>query len=194
MIYFTPDPSRIYIGSALNISERRIRHKYHLGKGVHKNTHLQRLYNKYGKVAFVFEVVEFINNPADLIPREQFYIDTVCPQINVLKNAGSCLGYRHSSETIEHLRKINTGKKMTHEQNRRNSNSQIGNKNARGAVRSEAHKMNLSRLKMKRVIDTSTGEILESIGVAAQIADTKYSTLYAKLSGRNRNDTNYKIL
>lgn len=35
-----------------------------------------------------------------MIEREQYYIDTLNPEYNILKIAGSPLGYKHSEETI----------------------------------------------------------------------------------------------
>lgn len=51
---------KFYIGSATSFERRVWQHKYDLRRGVHKNPHLQASWNKYGEVAFVFEIVEQI--------------------------------------------------------------------------------------------------------------------------------------
>lgn len=38
-----------------------------------------------------------------LIEREQFYIDVLAPEYNILRIAGSSLGYKHSSKSLEKM-------------------------------------------------------------------------------------------
>jgi group I intron endonuclease len=40
----------------------------------------------------------------ELIEREQFYIDTLKPEYNILKLAHSSIGYKHSMESMEKMR------------------------------------------------------------------------------------------
>lgn len=47
-----------YIGQSVSIADRWVRHCYHLNKGVHRNLHLQRAWDKYGKDQFVFEILK----------------------------------------------------------------------------------------------------------------------------------------
>ena len=49
----------------------------------------------------------------NVIKREQYYIDTFKPIYNILKVAGSALGFVHSSEAIEKIRLKATGRKHT---------------------------------------------------------------------------------
>ena len=58
-----------------------IAHASQLRRGVHENPHLLNSWKKYGYEAFEFEVVEFCEK-ADLIPREQYYLDTWRPEFN----------------------------------------------------------------------------------------------------------------
>jgi group I intron endonuclease len=48
---------------------------------------------------FVFIVFEYCDSKV-LISREQFYIDELKPEYNILKVAGSSLGYRHTDESL----------------------------------------------------------------------------------------------
>lgn len=193
-IHFTNNPTDLYIGSAINFSERKIRHKHHLKKQIHKNIHLQRIYNKYGCNSFVFEVIEVVDDFNLLIEREQYYINTLNSTLNILRLAGNCIGFRHDESTKEYLSSINKGKRMTAEQNVRNSIAQMGNKNASGAIRSIEFKKKLSLIKQKKVINTQTGTVFNSIGDAADSIGINYNTLYAKLSGININNTNLSLL
>ena len=66
---------RIYIGSSLDIAARWREHKYDLKKNQHRNNHLQNAYNKYGKDAFVYEVLEILESTDNQFKREQYWID-----------------------------------------------------------------------------------------------------------------------
>lgn len=50
---------KCYIGSSENIKRRLKDHSVYLKNNKHPSTHLQNAYNKYGKVAFVFGVIEY---------------------------------------------------------------------------------------------------------------------------------------
>lgn len=49
------------------------------------------------------EILEYCE-PENVIEREQYYLDTLKPEYNILKIAGSTLGYTHTEETREKLR------------------------------------------------------------------------------------------
>jgi hypothetical protein len=46
-----------------------------------------------------------------LIKREQYYIDVLKPEYNILKFAGSLSGFKHSIDSIERTRIVNIGRK-----------------------------------------------------------------------------------
>jgi len=68
---------------------------------------------KYGYYNFSLEVLEYCDY-SKLIIREQYYIDKLNPEYNILKIAGTNLGFKHSNisklkmslKTKEHLEKI----------------------------------------------------------------------------------------
>ena len=69
---------------------------------------------KYGYSNFSIEILEYCE-PSLVISREQYYIDLLKPEYNLLKVAGSRLGYKHTEESrlrmggkksSEHLEKI----------------------------------------------------------------------------------------
>jgi len=93
-----------YIGSAKNLLQRKRDHFKGLQTNKHGNSHLQRAYNYYGANAFLFVIVEHVEHAENLISREQHYMDTLVPQYNIARIAGSCLGIKHTPETIEKLR------------------------------------------------------------------------------------------
>lgn len=88
--------SKKYVGSAVNLKHRKATHLSCLKNNNHGNIHLQRHFNKHGNI-FEFVVLEYCKKDK-LIEREQYYIDTLTPEFNICKTAGSCLGKKHSTE------------------------------------------------------------------------------------------------
>lgn len=71
---------KIYIGSSNNFIRRKRQHISELKNIKHENPYLQKAWDKYGEKVFQWEVVEVIENPKDLIDREQFWMEklSVC--------------------------------------------------------------------------------------------------------------------
>ena len=99
----------VYIGSAVDIDRRWKNHISDLRNNKHHSGHLQNAFNKYGRPAFVFSVVELCS-PEILIEREQYYLDSQRPEYNISPTAGRPLGIKRSKETIQKMSKANTGK------------------------------------------------------------------------------------
>jgi len=64
-----------YVGSAANIRRRWKEHRTALRHGWHFNVHLQHAWDRYGKEAFEWGVIEEVHDVANLIEREQFWLD-----------------------------------------------------------------------------------------------------------------------
>lgn len=106
---------RDYIGSARRVRSRMRRHRLELRVGKHTNEHLQRAWAKYGEAQFECALVESVEHVADLLTREQFHIDARNPAFNLCRKAGSSLGIKRRPETVEKIRRANTGRKATAE-------------------------------------------------------------------------------
>jgi group I intron endonuclease len=102
-----------YVGSAMNIETRWSQHKHHLNKGNHHSIHLQHAWNKYSEDVFEFSIIE-ICFPFVLIFREQYWMDELKPEYNILPKAGSRLGAKVSDKTRAKLSEI-TKAQMTPE-------------------------------------------------------------------------------
>lgn len=100
-----------YIGSAVNLRGRWRSHLSHLRRGINSCAKLQSAWNHYGEAAFVFEIVEHVADPKDLISREQAYFDLLNPKYNICKIAGSALGVKHSEETKRKMAESHRGPK-----------------------------------------------------------------------------------
>jgi len=93
---------KTYVGSAINLSKRL--GSYFNEKELNKNPRpIQDALLKYGHLNFTLEILEYCSK-AKLLEREQFYIDLLIPDYNILKYAYSLLGFKHSEETLEKLK------------------------------------------------------------------------------------------
>ncbi len=111
---------KVYVGSAVDLKARWKAHCGLLSRGNHHSVILQNAWTKHGADQFVFEVLEIVGNKADLIRIEQEYLDRFQPfaptdGFNTCQTAGSCLGTKHSPETLEKMSKAHKGLKASPE-------------------------------------------------------------------------------
>ena len=92
--------NKMYIGSAVNLKNRKEVHISLLKHNKHHSIILQRALNKYGENNFSFELIEYVYEKKNLIEREQLWIDFFKPYYNICKIAGSSLGVKRSNEAI----------------------------------------------------------------------------------------------
>lgn len=102
----------IYVGSAKDFYKRWCIHKCMLNGDYHDNSHLQRAWNKYGAINFMFIIIEVTNK---LEEREQFWIDeTKCYDRKIGYNkrllATNNSGLKHSLSTKLKIAIKQTGK------------------------------------------------------------------------------------
>lgn len=134
---------KCYVGSTIHLDQRRKQHFSRLAHNKHVNKHLQNAYNKYGREAFEFEVLEIIDIDdsikENLLMREQFWIDNLKPAYNILPVAGSNLGYHHTEETKQKISNSTKGVKKSE------SHAKHIREGQKGRVLSEEHKAKLSQ-------------------------------------------------
>lgn len=88
-------PSRIYVGSSVNVVQRWKRHRRELAKNQHHSNKLQRHANKYGINDLEFDVLAYCPEKY-LLKEEQYWINLLHTYFNVNPIAGSRLGAKHS--------------------------------------------------------------------------------------------------
>ena len=89
---------KFYIGSSVQIESRIFKHLAQLRKSKHNNKHLQSAFALDGEDAFDFMLIETCSR-ADLLVREQHYMDTLKPEYNICRVAGNTLGVLHTPES-----------------------------------------------------------------------------------------------
>ena len=117
-----------YVGSSANIARREYDHTRQLNKQAHSNAHLQNSWNKHGEKSFEFyTLVLCAREKKSLLALEQFYINLLRPEYNLLPTAGSRLGAIHTKGTRAKM-----------------SAARMGNKNVLGYKQTDEHKENIS--------------------------------------------------
>lgn len=149
--------------------------------------------NKYGLNNFLFIILEIIDinskdMKSELIKSENKYINMYLPKYNILKNAYTSLGYKHteesrklmkenySDERREMIGKLNLGKKFTEE---------TLDKMRKAALNRLSHSEE-SKLKMvskthpiivKQINDTNIGFKFTNLKIAAKALHCSYKTI-----------------
>ena len=118
---------KCYVGSAQKLNYRLWNHKHKLIRGNHANKILQNFVNKYGIENIYFEIIEPVEIDK-LIEREQFYIDSLKPEFNILPKAGSSAGTVMSEEQKIKISENRKGILHTEETKKRISKSMKGKK------------------------------------------------------------------
>lgn len=111
---------RVYVGSSQDIHGRWAVHRHALRQGTHHARMLQRSWEKHGAGVFVFEVLEVVKIVADLLPREQHWIDSLGAYdwtrgLNGRQNASSPRGHKFSPEIRTAMSEARIGRKKTPE-------------------------------------------------------------------------------
>jgi group I intron endonuclease len=169
---------KIYIGSSFDTKKRMGVHLSRLRKNKHCNKHLQNAWNKYGEENFEFKILLYCE-PFELLRYEQWFIDNLKPEYNILPTAGSCLGVKQTSEHIEKRTKYIRGNKMSDEARHNMSLAHLGKKQTIEHIEKVAasHRgKHLSEKTKKKIGDANRGHIMsnEQKEILSKITHDKY--------------------
>jgi group I intron endonuclease len=108
----------------VDLSKRILLYYNHInGRG--RNMLINRALLKYGYSNFSLEILEYCE-PDKCIEREQYYIDRLKPEYNILKTAGSSLGYLHSDEAKQKMSEAKSGKTLSENTIKKISEAKLG--------------------------------------------------------------------
>lgn len=96
----------MYVGSAVNMPRRWQHHREDARNNKHHSKAFQNAWNKHGEDAFLFEVIEYVEDPDQLIEREQHWIEALesyTRGYNCSPTAGSPRGVKHSEEARQRM-------------------------------------------------------------------------------------------
>lgn len=181
-IIFNNQTEDYYIGSTSKTFKRRLsQHISDLKKQKHRNIHLQRAFNKYGWISFTFAIIEVVQDQSNIIPREQYYLDTLKPHYNIAIIAEcSSKGRKQTPEQIERLRQINIGRpawnrglRFSEESRKKMSESKKGKSFKRGVS-----------TKSKNPVKRSDGKLYDNPSLAALELGVKANTIIKAISDK----------
>ena len=150
----------MYVGSAVAVNRRWSAHRRDLARQCHYNTRLQRAYDKYGKDAFDWEIIQTVGDINKLIEREQFWMDFFAPAYNGRPVANSPLGTKHSAETRAKMSASAKKKVFTKEHKQNISAAKKGI-----CTTSEEQKKRLSEINKGKVFSAETRAKISASGI-----------------------------
>ena len=171
------DTGEFYVGSARNLSKRlRV---YYSPSGIEKilnisTSRILRALLKYDYSKFCLEILEYCESN-DLIKREQYYIDSLKPEYNILKIAGSSFGRIHTEETKMKISKILKGKPLSELTKDKMSNTRIGKKFSEKTkkILSELRKGKSSPFLGKLHSDNTKKKLSQTLGSKVEVFNTE---------------------
>lgn len=147
-----------YIGSRIDLNNRLRDYQqpgYLRDKG---DLTIIRAIKKYGIENFSMLVIEFTTVEQNILDVEQVWLDNFNPPYNMLKKAGSSLGYIHTEERKIKISKTKLGKKKSRAEREQISLRQVGtNNNFYGKKHTEKIKALIRRYALNRDIDPNPG-------------------------------------
>jgi group I intron endonuclease len=193
-IYSINIGDELYVGSTTGTFEKRFKkHLSDLNGGRHCNYKMRRLYQKHSEI--VFKILEVVDG-ANLLEREQFYIDILKPTINICPIAGNSKGRVVSEETKEKIRKKLKGKSLPKSTVDNQTKSKLGKKLTQQHKDNIAKSTKIGKEKYRREIVQKTleGEVIKiwiSVSEIHRILNYHTGNICACCKGRKKNYKGY---
>jgi group I intron endonuclease len=167
-----------YIGSSINLG-KRLANYYNLNYISTSKMSICKALIKYGYSNFTLEILEFCDC-SYTISREQYYIDLCIPEYNILKIAGSSLGYKHTEDALAKLRESRFN--LTEEQKAKLKDHLKVHNSSEDQIEKSRQRMieyNKSKGETVEVLDTKTKEVsfYSSIRQAAEAIGCVHGTI-----------------
>jgi len=197
------ESGKCYVGSSTNLSRRLSSYYSFSWLILQKGSYICSALLKYGYSAtvvgppwngggpqpnFTLEILEYCE-PSKCIGREQYYLDLLKPEYNILKTAGSTLGFKHAEETInkfrtrkhseetkKRMREVHRGKR-TEEAKKRMSEAKKNMTEETKKRMSEAKKGNKARLGLPRPVGAGRSSVQLKVLDLVTGIQTVYSSI-----------------
>ena len=176
------DSGKKYVGSSIDLYRRFM--QYYNMKYLIRASEFSLICKallKHGYSNFQLEVLEHCD-PSIVIEKEQYYIDLLNPEYNILKVAGSSFGYKHTVESLKKMSEI--AKNRSEETIAKLREAALGKKHSEDTI-AKLKEIASNRLKhpvegiVVEVKDIQTGEITvyESLRSVARDFNTSISPI-----------------
>lgn len=151
---------RMYVGSAVCLYSR-LRDYYQEWYQNRTNTLIVRAMKHHGISNFTIGILE-LTDKLGAVEAEQKWIDAIKPEYNILKKAGSSLGYTHKAEDIQKISDAMKGKPRSEVTRMDMSARQMGSGNTFfGKTHSAEAKATLREVALNRTSDPRPGFAVE---------------------------------
>lgn len=164
---------KVYVGSSAHVPRRLYVHRRNLRKGVHDSAHLQRAWDRDGEAAFTFMAHEAVDVAAELLAREQHWIDTLRASdqghgYNAAPVAGTRAGCKQPDGFSELIAAVHRGKPKSAETRARMSAA------AKGRAKSPEHRAKLAEAARQQMADPAARAHLSALNTGKrQSAETR---------------------
>ncbi len=91
--------NKIYVGSSTSFTYRLFKY-YNVNYLFKQKTAINNALSKYGYSQFSLHIIN-VCDKSETLEKEQYYMDTLKPEYNILKIAGSSRGFKHSDKTLK---------------------------------------------------------------------------------------------
>lgn len=139
---------------------------------------------KYGLGNFALVILEFTKTN-ELLSREQYYLDSLNPEYNILSIAGNSQGYKHTPESLEKIATAALGRKHSEEVRKAMSSSRMGENNSMFGKRlSEVTRAKMSESAKNRLKPNKPSLIVEVLDLEKNTT-TEYISIREAAKGLN---------
>lgn len=155
------DDNKVYVGQSQNIKRRFNMHKSHLRHQKHRNSYLQRAWNKYGENSFVFEVKE-ICPIEELNAKEKIWINKLKSNhkdkgFNLTDGGDGVRGYKHTEEDKIFFSEYWTGKQTGED----NSRSVLTNDDVKEIIKLLLNHISMDKIAKKFNVSKSNIQMIK---------------------------------
>lgn len=135
---------------------------------------------KYGFQNFKLEILEYCGEGVNPVEREQYFLDLLKPEYNILNKASSLLGFKHKTETLEFFKNERKVKDSTRENLSKAATGRILSPELRKKLSEQREGIKLSSI--TRVKFSKAAVVLRGVTVLVKDLETSVTTEYASLT------------
>jgi len=185
--------NKFYVGSAVDLKRRRIRHFSELRTGKHNNKHLQAAWNKYGESAFIFVVLEEVDDSVNILELEDVWLKNhvgedycynmgktaTAPMLGMVGELSPTWGYIHTVEAKLKIGASSKGRTQSEEEKAKRRQTMAGhNVSAETRAKISASLMGAKNFNYGK---PRSDEFKEKVSKRVQVTRENTTTEYASI-------------